>query len=101
MLDIAEGRAPVDLTALELKYRKEGNIAIVNDPVARDRLRIDTIKWAAMKLLPRVYGDKVTADADVTQDGQSPEFVEMVRRLNELARQKRMTIEHQPREEEK
>lgn len=47
------------------------------------------------------WRDKTEKDVTVTQDGQSPEFFEMVKRLNEVARQKRMTIEHQPREEEK
>ena len=70
MLDIAEGAAPVNLTALEVKYRTEGNIdiATVADPVARDRLRIDTIRWAASKLPARVYGDKIPADVNVKKD---------------------------------
>lgn len=34
--------------------------------VQRDRLRIDVRKWAASKLKPKKYGDKL----DVTSDGQ-------------------------------
>ena len=30
--------------------------------VSRDRLKIDTRKWIACKLLPKVYGDKATED---------------------------------------
>ncbi len=43
------------------------------------------------------WRDKTVADVNVkNEDAQSPEFLEMVRRLNEFARQKRMTIEQQP-----
>jgi hypothetical protein len=36
--------------------------------VARNRLRVDARKWAASKLKPRVYGDKVTQE-HVGKDG--------------------------------
>ncbi len=36
----------------------EGNEKVNADVVARSRLRIDTRKWLACKLLPKVYGDK-------------------------------------------
>ena len=34
--------------------------------VARSRLRVETRKWIACKLLPKVYGDKVTNDTTLT-----------------------------------
>lgn len=37
----------------------------IRDP-ARDRLRVDTRKWIASKLLPKKYGDKI----DVNHDGK-------------------------------
>lgn len=44
---------------------KEGPVGMpVN--VARDRLIIDTEKWIACKLLPKVYGDKSEVKSEVT-----------------------------------
>ena len=37
-----------------------------NETAQADRLRVDTLKWAAAKRRPRVYGDKV----DVTSDNK-------------------------------
>lgn len=34
--------------------------------IGRSRLKIDTYKWIACKLVPRLYGDKVTSDTTVT-----------------------------------
>lgn len=34
--------------------------------VARDRLKVDTRKWIACKLLPKVYGDKQETKQEVT-----------------------------------
>ena len=36
------------------------------EAVARSRLRIDTIKWKACKLIPKVYGDKQITEQTVT-----------------------------------
>ena len=50
MIDIADGRRSV----------VEGN-----DPdVQRDRLAVDTRKWIASKLRPKVYGDKTILSGD-------------------------------------
>jgi hypothetical protein len=47
---------------------KDGFTEVVLDStaVARNRLRIDTRKWVASKLLPKKYGDKV----DLNHGGQ-------------------------------
>ncbi len=37
---------------------EEGNKKVDYDNIARSRLRVDTRKWIASKLLPKVYGDK-------------------------------------------
>lgn len=34
--------------------------------IQRHRLRVDTRKWIACKLLPKVYGDKVISESSVT-----------------------------------
>ena len=39
-----------------------GNERTDNEAIQRSRLRIDTRKWIAGKLRPKVYGDKVTDD---------------------------------------
>lgn len=36
--------------------------------VARSRLRVDTIKWFASKLAPKIYGDKVTIAKEELKD---------------------------------
>jgi len=43
-----------------------GNPIADHEFIARSRLKVDARKWAAAKLLPKVYGDKV----DVTSDGE-------------------------------
>lgn len=34
--------------------------------IARSRLKVDTRKWIACKLLPKVYGEKVTTESTMT-----------------------------------
>lgn len=38
---------------------EEGNVRVNTDVIARSRLRVDTRKWIASKLKPRVYGEKI------------------------------------------
>lgn len=42
----------------DIKYDKDGNETCNSEFVARSRVRIDTRKWLAAKLLPKQYGDK-------------------------------------------
>lgn len=49
----------------DLIATKEGYVGN-STKVARDRLRIDTIKWKACKLIPKVYGEKSEVKSDVT-----------------------------------
>jgi len=39
-----------------------------NEAIQRSRLRVDTRKWYAGKLIPRIYGEHSTVDLDVTGD---------------------------------
>jgi hypothetical protein len=41
----------------------------VTGDTARDRLRVDTMKWGISKTLPKVFGDKATGD---DEQGQAP-----------------------------
>jgi hypothetical protein len=43
-----------------------GLTKINNEAIARSRVRIDTRKWYAQKMLPNLYGDKETIKHDVT-----------------------------------
>ena len=36
--------------------------------VQRSKLIVDTIKWEVSKLLPKLYGDKITQELDITGD---------------------------------
>lgn len=46
---------------------------------ARDRLRVDTRKWVASKLLPKKYGDKVTQE--VTGPDGGPVQINRIERV--------------------
>lgn len=58
----------IDSIALEKHFYidADGNQRIDSGFVADKRLRIDTRKWIASKLLPKVYGDKVQTETKVT-----------------------------------
>jgi hypothetical protein len=42
----------------------EGNQRTDHDVIARSRLRVDTRKWMAAKMLPKKYGDKLELSGD-------------------------------------
>lgn len=44
---------------------KDGNEAPNKEFIARSRLKIDTRKWIACKLAPKLYGDKTTTETHV------------------------------------
>lgn len=44
----------------------DGNEKVNSEHIQRSRLRVDTRKWIACKLLPKVYGEKVDHKHDVT-----------------------------------
>ena len=43
---------------------EDGNVRTNTDVLGRSRLRVDTRKWLLSKVLPKVYGDKVTLAGD-------------------------------------
>lgn len=53
-----------------IKTNKEGEEYEVanNEWINRSRLRVDTRKWLAAKLAPKVYGDKTQTDHGVAQN---------------------------------
>ena len=48
-----------DDNAADWTIDEKGKKVVDHDHIARSRLRVDTRKWVASKLLPKVYGDKV------------------------------------------
>jgi hypothetical protein len=52
ILDIA------DDDSQDVRHDKDGNEICNSEFVARSRLRVDTRKWLASKLAPKIYGDK-------------------------------------------
>lgn len=41
---------------------KDGNEVVNRDHIQRSRLRVDTRKWFASKVLPKLYGEKLVAE---------------------------------------
>ncbi len=55
----------------KIKYNRHGDeigVAPDNEAIQRSRVRIDTRKWFAAKMVPRIYGDKAELALDVTGD---------------------------------
>lgn len=63
-----------DETSRDTIKNKSGDEVADTEWISRSRLRVDTRKWMLSKVLPKVYGDKVTADitADVTHNTEQP-----------------------------
>jgi len=52
-------------------YDKNGEVVGLkpnNEAIQRSRVRIDTRKWLAARLVPRIYGERKEIDLDVTGD---------------------------------
>lgn len=50
-----------DDTVNDWQTSKNGDEIPNNEVIARSRLKVDTRKWIACKVLPKVYGDKIQA----------------------------------------
>lgn len=59
ILDIA------DDTSRDLVENENGKMVCNSEFVNRSRLRIDTRKWLAAKLAPRIYGEKIQNEIDL------------------------------------
>ncbi len=69
-----------DETEVKVRYEgEEAKLAMDAAAVQRNRLRVDARKWVASKLKPRVYGEKVQVDANVSVTESSDE--ELAKRL--------------------
>lgn len=56
MLEIADSQEG------DLIIKEDGTELVNHDVIARAKLRVDTRKWMAGKLRPKVYGDKITQE---------------------------------------
>lgn len=79
------------------RERENGSkyVAFDAENVQRSRLRIDARKWLVSKILPKIYGDKVSAEikAEVTHNGDAP--VTPLQLAREIAFALRVGIEAQ------
>lgn len=61
----------------------EGNVKVDTDVLGRSRLRVDTRKWIASKLLPKVYGDhKRVEELETENDVMRKEMIELRSQLD-------------------
>ena len=49
---------------MERHYKEQTAWVVNGEAIARSRLRVDTRKWAACKLLPKKYGERPAAEED-------------------------------------
>ncbi len=66
---------------------EKGKVKVDHENIQRSRLRVDTRKWVASKLLPKLYGDKL----DITSGGDKIDSNST--KLVELLASKNFTIE--------
>ena len=62
----------------------EGNTRTDYDVIARSRLRVDSRKWLASKLLAKKYGDKVTQEINHSGSISSLSDEELTKRIADL-----------------
>jgi len=55
---------------------RNGDWLVDNEAVQRSKLRVDTRKWAASKLLPKIYGDRILTELGnpTGEDGRQQPF---------------------------
>lgn len=71
----------------DIRVTEDGKTMIDGEFVARSRLRVDTRKWLASKLLPRQYGDKSLLEQKTEENELLKQELIMLRdKLNEQNR---------------
>jgi len=63
----------------DYKIDEEGNKFFNSEAVARARLKIDTRKWLASKLLPKQYGDKLLLEQKTEENEKLKEELKILR----------------------
>lgn len=59
---IDEILAIADDSSGDFKVNDKGNLVPDSEHINRSRLRVDTRKWIASKLVPKLYGDKIQTE---------------------------------------
>jgi hypothetical protein len=73
-----------DDVSADKKINHEGNEVTNNEAVNRSRLKVDTRKWIAAKLLPKQYGDKqLVEDLQAENESLRREMLEYRRILDD------------------
>ncbi len=72
-----------DDSSRDVMKNAKGEEVCDNEFVQRSRLRIDTRKWVACKLVPRIYGDKVQVEKTSPPKEAAAEIQEKMKRLKE------------------
>lgn len=67
-----------DDSSHDVIYDNDGNERINSEFVNRSRLRVDTRKWIAAKLLPKVYGDRPQDDTKSAADTLIEKLLEKI-----------------------
>ncbi len=63
----------------DIKTNHDGHETFNSEFVARSRLRIDTRKWLASKLLPKQYGEKIMLEQKTEENEKLKEEIKMLR----------------------
>ena len=89
--------------AAQLAKWADDLIEIADDPSGdphRDRLRIDTRKWLLAKMLPRLYGDRVTVAGDEAAPVVIRDDAQRAQRIEQLlaTARARITVSTEPQE---
>lgn len=53
----------------DVRQDADGNVVVDHEHIQRSKLRVDTRKWYASKLAPRVYGDRVMTEVTGADGG--------------------------------
>lgn len=74
MLDIADNQVDQPLVVDGVPMVHDGKMVMIKDAVSVNhaRLRVDTRKWAASKLKPKKYGDKIQTDLTSSDGSMTP-----------------------------
>lgn len=72
-LDIA------DESSEDIKINESGNEVFNSEFAARSRLRVDTRKWLAAKLIPKVYGDRQVIEQTTAENTELKEEIAKLR----------------------
>jgi hypothetical protein len=54
-----------DDSSLDMAFTEDGKAFVDHENIQRSRLRVDSRKWIASKLLPKKYGDRIAHDHTV------------------------------------